>query len=87
VVKRAQRALPHVLAPTLIIQSREDPRVSPGVAMNAFQKLAAPEKRIMWTSGAGHVITVDYGRERLFNEAARWLSTYAGRDATAARSV
>ena len=87
VVRRAQRALPKVVTPTLIIQSREDPRVSPSVVTSAFKKLAAPEKKILWTTGAGHIITVDYGRERLFSEAERWLRSHAGRDATAAQSV
>ena len=85
VVKRAQRALTQVVTPTLIIQSREDPRVSTAVAEYAFKKLAAPEKKIVWTTGAGHIITVDYGRERLFSEAERWLTSHAGRNATAAQ--
>ena len=87
VVKRARHALSKVEAPTLIIQSKEDPRVSPGVATYAFKKLAASEKKIIWTTGAGHIITVDYGRERLFSEAERWLSSHAGRDTTAARQA
>jgi carboxylesterase len=85
VVRRAKRALPKVTAPTLIIQSTEDPRVAPAVAKYALRKLASPDKRILWMSGAGHVITVDYGRERLFSEAERWLESHAGRSATAAQ--
>ena len=86
VVRRARRALRSVVTPTLIIQSREDPRVAPSVAEYAFKKLAASDKKILWTTGAGHIITVDYGRERLFSEAERWLASHAGRNATAARS-
>ena len=85
VVGRARRALTSVEAPTLIIQSREDPRISPTVAEAALKRLGAREKQIIWTSGAGHIITVDYGRERLFGEAERWLVSHAGRNATAAR--
>ena len=86
VVRRARRALPSVVVPTLIIQSREDPRVSAAVAEYALKKIGASEKQIVWMSGAGHIITVDYGRERLFGEAERWLSSHAVRDATAAHS-
>ena len=86
VVRRAHRSLKSVTTPTLIIQSREDPRVAPGVAERALKNLGAAEKQIMWTSGAGHIITVDYGRERLFGEAERWLVSHGGRNATAARS-
>ena len=85
VVRRAHRSLKSVTAPTLIIQSREDPRVSPAVAERALKNLASTEKQIIWTTGAGHIITVDYGRERLFGEAERWLVSHAGRNATAAR--
>ena len=85
VVRRAKRSLPKVTAPTLIIQSTEDPRVAPAVAKYALRKLASTEKRILWMTGAGHVITVDRGRERLFSEAERWLESHAGRGATAAQ--
>jgi carboxylesterase len=84
VVSRAREALGRVTAPTLIIQSREDPRVSPKVAEFAFQKLGTKEKQLVWTEGAGHIITVDYGRERVFSEVESWLRLHDSRRATAA---
>jgi carboxylesterase len=84
VMIRARKALPLVTAPTLIIQSREDPRVSPGIAESALEKLGAKEKKLVWTEGAGHIITVDYGRERVFGEVEKWLRAHDGRSATAA---
>jgi carboxylesterase len=84
VMNRARKALPDVVAPTLIVQSREDPRVSPMVGDFALGKLGAKEKRLVWTEGAGHIITVDYGRERVFTEVERWLRAHDGRGATAA---
>src|SRR3954468_9523412 len=59
IVRRARKSLASVKAPTLIIQSREDPRVAPSVAEFAFNALGAPEKKLVWTEGAGHIITVD----------------------------
>ena len=76
VVRRSRGALASVTTPTLVIQSREDPRIAPSVAESALQKLGASEKRIVWTEGAGHIITVDYGRERVFNETERWLDEH-----------
>ena len=87
VVRRARRSLARVESPTLIIQSREDPRIATSVAAYAFKKLGTAEKKIVWTTGAGHIITVDYGRERLFGEAERWLASHSGRGSTAAQSV
>jgi carboxylesterase len=79
VVRRARRVLPQVTAPTLIIQSREDPRVAPEVAKFAVDRIGATEKQLVWTEGAGHIITVDYGRERVFSEVERWLRRHESR--------
>jgi carboxylesterase len=78
VVRAATRALPHVSAPTLVVQSREDNRISAASATEAFERLGAAEKELVWITGAGHVITVDYGRERVFELAAGWLETHRG---------
>jgi carboxylesterase len=83
VMRRARKALPRVTAPTLIVQSREDPRVAPEVAEFALDKLGAKEKQLVWTEGAGHIITVDYGRERVFSEVEKWLRAHNSRGATA----
>jgi carboxylesterase len=84
VMNRARKALPGVTAPTLIVQSREDSRITPDVAEFALKELGAKEKRLVWTEGAGHIITVDYGRERVFSEVDKWLRAHDSRGATAA---
>ena len=84
VVRRARKALTQIRSPTLIIQSREDPRISPDVAEFALDALDSPEKKLVWIEGAGHIITVDYGRERVFGEVERWLRAYSRPGAAAA---
>jgi carboxylesterase len=84
IVRLARKSLSDVRAPALIIQSREDPRVSPAVAEFALKTLGSEEKKLVWTEGAGHIITVDYGRERVFAEVERWLGTHVGPGAAAA---
>ena len=84
VVKRARKSLRSVKAPTLIIQSREDPRCPPDVAEFALKTLGAKEKKLIWTEGAGHIITVDYGRERVFTEVEHWLRAHTDRGAATA---
>lgn len=69
----ARRALPRVTVPTLVIQSRSDPRITPEVAERALAALGATEKRLVWVEG-GHIITVDYGRDRVFEEVRSWLT-------------
>jgi carboxylesterase len=75
-VQRASDALPSVIAPTLVVQSREDNRISVGAAERAFAKLGAKEKRLEWISGAAHVITVDFGREHVFELLASWMRAH-----------
>jgi carboxylesterase len=76
VVNTAYGALPSVQAPTLIIQSREDNRIAPEIAERGFARLGAQVKRFIWTTGAGHVISVDFGRERVFELTAQWIERY-----------
>ena len=76
VVRRARKALPDVRCPTLIIQSREDPRIAPAIAEWAIVKIGTTDKQLVWTEGAGHIITVDFGRERVFSEVERWIAAH-----------
>jgi len=87
VVRWARKSLTDVRTPTLIIQSREDPRCSPAVAEFALKKLGSEDKKLVWTEGAGHIITVDYGRERVFGEVERWLSAHSVPGAAAAARI
>jgi carboxylesterase len=72
---RAQRALPRVTIPTLIIQSRGDPRVAPRTAERALEKIGAREKKLVWVEG-GHIVTVDFDRDKVFAEARSWITTH-----------
>jgi esterase/lipase len=44
--------------------------------VGALVSLAENKKRLVWTEGAGHIITVDYGRERVFEEVRVWLRAH-----------
>ena len=76
VVEQATKLLPLVKAPTLVIQSRQDNRISAAAAESAFARLGAPEKSLVWTEGAGHVITVDFGHERVFEMTREWIARH-----------
>ncbi|HEU4747284.1 MAG TPA: alpha/beta fold hydrolase [Gemmatimonadaceae bacterium] len=84
VVRRARKSFGDVRAPTLVVQSREDPRCAPGGAEEAMRLLGARKKKLVWTEGAGHVITVDYGREGVYTEVKNWLDEHARGGAAAA---
>jgi len=73
-VDRARRALPRVSVPTFVVVSRLDNRVAPAAAEAAIARLGATEKAIAWLDRSGHVITVDYERERVFALVSDWLA-------------
>ena len=77
VVVRARRALPEIAAPTLVVQSRLDNRIPPEAAERSFALVGAAEKRLVWTEAGGHVLTVDEGREAVFELVERWISERA----------
>lgn len=79
VVRDGTAALPRVASPTLMMQSREDNRISVSAAEGTFEQLGSPDKKLEWLTGAGHVITVDYGHERVFAATAAWLETHGAR--------
>lgn len=78
VVRGARAALPRIVAPTLLIQSREDNRIPPRVARWAIRRIGAKRKRLVLTHGSGHIITVDYGREHVLEEIGAWLGSGPG---------
>lgn len=74
--RKARACLPDISAPSLIIQSREDNRIKQSIAERSLVELGSAEKKLVLTRGAGHVITVDYGRDRVFTEVQDWLDTH-----------
>ena len=69
----ARAALPRVTAPTLYMQSKEDNRISEDVARRAFAMLGSRVKQLEMLEGCGHVLTVDYCRERVATMVIEWL--------------
>lgn len=72
-VREARRVLGQIVSPTLLIQSEHDNRLSPKAARRAFAELRMESKKLVLTREGGHIITVDYGRERVFEEIRTWL--------------
>jgi carboxylesterase len=86
-MRRAVERLPRVQVPTLVIQSREDNRITPADAERAFRLIGSSEKRLEWITGAAHIITVDYGRDAVFARLAAFMESHAPPRARVARRV
>jgi len=76
VTRIARRSLRSITAPTLILQSRNDNRVSRGIAEYAYRKIAAAEKRLVFVERGGHVLTVDHDREIVVARARDWFTDH-----------
>lgn len=81
---RGYAGLPAITAPTLVMQSTTDNRISTAATQRAFDHLGAPKKELEWIEGAGHVITVDYGWQRVAERTVSWFE--AVRSSRPARS-
>lgn len=72
----ARRALLSVQAPTLIMQSRLDNRVSRRVAEHAYRSIPARQKRLIFVERGGHILTVDYDREQVVEQVRDWFVSH-----------
>jgi carboxylesterase len=75
VVQQARVALPKVHQPVWIAQSSDDYRIPASDAQATFDQLGSTDKHLHWTTGNGHVITMDYGHEALAAEAVHWIES------------
>jgi carboxylesterase len=76
-VRRGVRSLSRISAPTLMIQSQEDNRIDAAAAERSFGLVGARDKSLEWVSGAGHVITVDFGRDVVNSRLAAFMEAHA----------
>jgi esterase/lipase len=75
VVRLARQGLRNVHQPVLIVQSREDNRIRAAAAAAAFGMIGSSDKTLHWTTGNGHVVTVDYGHEEIEKLVGDWLES------------
>lgn len=73
-----RRELKRITAPTLIMQGRLDRSVSLKGAPTIYERIASQVKRLVWLEGSGHAITVDAEKERVWEEAYRFIAEVAG---------
>lgn len=75
IVRLARRVLGKVRQPVLVVQSREDNRIPAASAAAAFAEIGSADKTLHWTTGNGHVVTVDYGHAAIERFVADWLDS------------
>jgi carboxylesterase len=87
VVRRVQVSLPRVRVPTLVIHGLNDERIPPDAAAREYARLGAAEKELVWMETGGHVLTVDYGRDRVIELVIDWLARHPAAPPVAGRNA
>jgi carboxylesterase len=75
-LRASWRAAPYVRVPVLLVQSRQDGTLRPEGALALLNRLGTTEKRLFWLERSGHNALVDEERERVFEEAYRFMEKH-----------
>jgi carboxylesterase len=78
---KMRAALPDVRGPVLLIHSKNDTYVPSDSMPHIFERLGASDKRMLWVTGSGHVVTRDAAREQVFEAASAFLRRIVESDA------
>jgi len=66
--KDAKDNLFKINSPILILQSTFDNRAAPSSAQYIYDNVNSSIKKLVWLNNSGHVITMDYDKEKVFEE-------------------
>jgi carboxylesterase len=77
-MRAARNALPHVSAPTLVIQSHADKTVRPASGSIIYDGVGAAVRRMVWLEDSSHMATLDVERHEVAAEMARHLRDAQG---------
>jgi carboxylesterase len=72
--KRAWKSLRDLIAPTLIVQGARDQSVEPEGAREAFERLGAARRELLWLEKSGHVIPADVQLDVVVDAVDEWIA-------------
>ena len=75
-VRDAWSEVPQVRVPTLMLQARQDNRISPRGAGAAFGRLGAAPRELVWIEDGGHVLTVDVACGAVMAATTAWVERF-----------
>jgi carboxylesterase len=74
----AKRTLHKVVAPTLVLTSRQDHVVDPGDSANIIDRISSTDVEHVWLERSYHVATLDYDAELIQELTSKFISRVAG---------
>ena len=57
-----------------LIHSRNDQAVPPANMPYIYERIASPDKAMCWIENSGHVLTVDYQKETVFEKVYQFIT-------------
>src|SRR5688572_28523760 len=75
--QRTKAALPRVTSPILVMHSRNDHTVHPGIADFIMEGVASTDKEVVWFERSYHVITLDHDRDEVYRRAFEFIAQRA----------
>jgi carboxylesterase len=76
-IKEAQRALPRIKAPILVMHGRNDHTVHPSNAPFIIDRIGSEDKELVWLEKSYHVITLDFDKDHVFERTYNFIKEHA----------
>lgn len=73
-MKEARELLPKITCPILILQSKGDIDLSDEGPEYIYKNAASTDKKVIWLERSGHIITLDYDRDKVNEEVYRFIA-------------
>lgn len=77
-IDQMHAALPKITVPVLLIHSKDDDYVLADSMPQIYDHLTTADKKMLWVSGGGHVITEEPPRETVFQAAGEFIQRVSG---------
>jgi carboxylesterase len=74
---QVRKDLPRVTVPLLVLQGDRDRWIDPDSAAYIMQNSGSQEKQQVTLPGRGHLITLEHGREEVFQQVSSWINKHA----------
>lgn len=71
--RRVRQTLSRIRQPVLIFQGRRDAQLSPQSAQMVYDRVASPDKTLLWLANSGHNLLVDGERESVWKQCFAWM--------------
>lgn len=75
-MKMVKKNLKHITQPILICQGRKDKTVPPEIPQYIYDHVSSQDKTIKWYENSGHILTLDYDKDKLFEDIATFFKKY-----------